>query len=458
VKQQFQTLSKIGIVATTLFIIGCPIPKIPKPDPAGAANIPPVENSTIGVTITANLAPLRTQLDGMIPRVIVEDGPSDPACVEYGVYKRQPVGLTANGNRINVNVGVVYRVKYALPPFCWPSVSCGYGEPSPRADVIPSSALRWHPNWHLESQTATDANMLDACNMSAVNIDVRDFIKGKLGPKLQEVSNTIDQSIPAMTNIRPAAERGWQRLQQPFLLAPNVWLKANPIEPRASSLDGNGQNMSFSVGLVAQPQIFVQQQAPPASQGNLPQQLNIAPISNRFHIAIDGILSYGSASQIASTNLLGKEFKYGRYKAIITAAEIYGSAGKLVLALTIRGSVKGTVYFIGTPTYVSDAQGERIVVSDLDYTLETRNILAKFADWLLHCNFVELLREQAVFPLEKKITDLRNQLEAGLNQDFQQNISIRGHVESLRVAGVYIDSNRVVVRGIADGTAELTVR
>ncbi len=82
----------------------------------------------------------------------------------------------------------------------------------------------------------------------------------------------------------------------------------------------------------------------------------------------------------------------------------------------------------------------------------------KAADWLLHCNFLEPLRKKAVYPLDDKISTLRSSLESGLNQQLSANVTLSGHVEALRIAGVYVDTTQVVVRGIADGTAEAKIR
>ncbi len=361
----------VAIITAVFFTTGCPLPQIPKPDPAGPATIPSPEDSTVQVSVTADLGSLQAQLDSLVPRVIVEDDGHD--CTEYGVYKRAAVALAANGNMIRTKVGIEYRFKgYGInhKPVCLLSVSCGYGEPNPRADVIAASSLTWNANWHLDSQTNTSVDMLDACNLSALNIDVRQKIKDLMGPKLQEISRTIDQRVPQVTNVRPAAVTGWKTLQRPISLGPNLWMLVHPMVPRVSPLNGSGSQMTLSVGLVAKPQIFIQGQAPPATQGDLPP-LQLVPASNRFHIALDGHLSYQSATSLAAAALVGQEFKFGRYKVKIKEARVFGSDRRLVLELTVTGSVKGTVYLIGTPEYVSDAQGERIIVPDLDFTVAT---------------------------------------------------------------------------------------
>lgn len=450
-------------MSLTLLLVGvflftaCPLPKIPQPDPAGPATIPPAEDSTFQVPITANLEPLRAQLDALVPRVIVEDNGQD--CTEYGVYKRRAVQLSAAGNVVTANVGIEYRFKgYVInqKPLCLGTVQCGYGEPSPKADVLASSALTWNPNWHLNSQTGVTMNMLDPCNLSALNIDVSQRIRQLMQPKLNDIAATIDQRIPQATNIRSAADMGWKKLQSPISLGPNLWLMVNPVTPQVSTLNGSGTNMTLSVGLVGKPAIFVQAAPPTPAVGNLPP-LSLTPAGDRFHIALDGHLSYSSATNLARTALVGQEFKYGRYKVKIKDASVFGSDKRLVLQLKISGSVSGTVYFIGTPQFVSDAQGERIIVPDLDYTLDTRNVIARVADWLLHCNFLDPIRRKAVFPLDDSIANLRTRLEAGLNQPLGTNATISGRVDALRIAGVYIDSTQIVVRAIADGKAAVTV-
>jgi hypothetical protein len=81
--------------------------------------------------------------------------------------------------------------------------------------------------------------------------------------------------------------------------------------------------------------------------------------------------------------------------------DVYGIGRTAILQLDIDGDVKGSVFLRGTPTYASASQGQTdvLTIQGLDFSVETKSVLTKATDWLLHPDLVSALRGAAIFPL-----------------------------------------------------------
>lgn len=450
------------ILSSALILTGCPKEIKPKPPTAGPGPAPPtVEDSVVQVPVSVDLASLRDDLNSGIPHTIVEDDGS--TCDQYGVYKRSDLTIQINGSQVQTTLPIEYRVKlYAGPkPLCGPPVSCGYNEAARRADVVNTAKLTWNSDWHLDVSSGTDVNAIDSCNLGFLNINVTDKIEQLATGKVQFVNEKVKDEIPKRTNVKSQAQTAWSRALGPIALAQNIWLLLNPQHILVSEPSGSGTILSASVGIIARPGIRVSSQAPPAASSPLPS-LQTGQPGNRIHVALDGRVSFTSATDLVSRALVGRKYPLPLNKSItITSARMYGIGTLAILQIGISGDARGTLFLQGTPVYEAvDVNGtqEVITVPNLKYTVETRNILVKIADWLLHEDFEKSLREAAVLPLNEKISTLQNQLNTGINQTFSPHVTLNGSVDNVDVRGVYVDSTQFTVRGVADGSATLTVR
>jgi Domain of unknown function (DUF4403) len=83
--------------------------------------------------------------------------------------------------------------------------------------------------------------------------------------------------------------------------------------------------------------------------------------------------------------------------------------------VSFDGSAKGELYFVGTPQY--DASTGRLGVSKLDFSLETRNLLLKTADWLLHSDIRAQIMDRLHLELLPLIENARQQVSNAMAYD-----------------------------------------
>jgi hypothetical protein len=94
---------------------------------------------------------------------------------------------------------------------------------------------------------------------------------------------------------------------------------------------------------------------------------------------------------------------------------------------------------------------------NVEYTIETQQVLAKAADWLLHTKLQESLAERATWPMGDKIDAAKDQLSNALNRDLNQYVSLKGKILTLRPGAVGITATSLTAVFIVDGIVEMNV-
>ena len=116
---------------------------------------------------------------------------------------------------------------------------------------------------------------------------------------------------------------------------------------------------------------------------------------------------------------------------------LYGGDGKIIVETDVTGSLKGKLYFTGTPYY--NAADSTIRVKDFNFEMHTKNALLKSANWLMHANFVNMIQKRLEFPLSSNIKDAKKMLQNSLaNYNMGMGTTLKGRLDDLNVEGVIL--------------------
>ena len=188
-----------------------------------------------------------------------------------------------------------------------------------------------------------------------------------------------------------------------------------------------------------------------------------ATAGNGFHLAVPVI-----AQTSVLTSQLRRALKLdeggirypatGKYFVKPDAAELTAYGRQVVVRIHFKGSAKGTLYLTGTPTW--DGATNTLSVPDLDYTLETRNLLLKIAKWTEGARFRDDLRNRLRHRSRaRRLRRARTLAEQALNRR-AGIVQLTGSVTALRVAGLYVHPGDSTVRivTVADGTVRADIQ
>jgi hypothetical protein len=430
---------------------------IARPIP-GTLAPPPIEDSTLSTVANTSMGSVCSQLNGLIPHPIAEN-PGHP-CFQYGVYQHTNLACSGNANTLDASFQVAYKAGQRCGVDGVGQASCGYDHEM-YATVGAGVTLSWDPSWHADVTIAPRISLDTACRVTVLDVNINGFVHDKIQPTLDNITRQAPGKIAAATDMRGRAAAMWTEVNQPISLGNNVWLMLHPKAVMAANPNLASDVVTLSAGITARPEVIISPNAPEVSSSPLPP-LQPGPISNAFHVALVGSVSWNDATTLLSKPYLGKQYKAGPFKKInIDSINVLGNGNTMVVEVKVSGSITGSLFLQGTPTYVRSRAGnvvEDVEVPDLDFTPDTRNVLAKSADWVLHSTLRNELRAKAVFPLGTRLADLQAKLQNGINRQLGPNAKLSGKIDNLTLRGVYLSNDALTVQAVANGTTQISIQ
>jgi len=208
---------------------------VPAPAVAGESTspVPPAERATIAVPVTISMSRLLAQTDSVFPPTDSLDRSKCSSlgglvCHQY-VYRRDTLELAMSGDRMTLFTKLHFRGRVALPGVGG-IASCGYEpEPMRRAEFRMATSLYWRTDWRLASRgTVMTPDILDPCQVTVLRVDATPLMRRVVNGQVTRFRQQFDSIVPAVADLRPAADSLWRTLQRPFALdsASTIWLNS----------------------------------------------------------------------------------------------------------------------------------------------------------------------------------------------------------------------------------------
>jgi hypothetical protein len=451
-------------VVSLLLLVGCgghlevPAPTL---EAGAAATLPPVEPAVIVLPISISLGKIRGMMSVQFP---ASDSLTEAQCVAMGgavchqyVYRRDSLDLRMNGDRVELSTRLTYRGRVALGRIGG-LASCGYApEPMKRADLRAGTALYWRNDWRLGSRnTSVNASLLDPCEVTMLKFDATPLMRRVVDGQLEHVRQQLDSALPALADLRPAADSLWRAMQQPIAMdsASTVWLQMTPERIALARPLGRGDALTTAIVITARPHASIGAR-PTASRTPL-APLGLATTASGIHVPLDIELPFTDISarvtQIMKGEIPGKDLT-------VDDVKIWGVGDTAVVRVAVRGTVSGDLYLLGRVLY--DSASRKMLISDVRYTLASDNAMSRFKATLGSYRIKRAL-DQATghgqLDIGTQLDSLRGQLSAQLNRSLAPGVSVAGSVTDVRIAGMGTSSTAFVLRVVLDGQAKLMVQ
>lgn len=448
-------------------------PEIHAPQPALGADtvldVPEPPLSSLAAPVMYDLGEVLGDLEEEVPRTFGDleerhDHPDRGSVTFAYEAERSPFDAEVVGDTAHLSAVLEYSVRAWYDPPLLPevSVSCGTdnGEPRPRAVVELSSPLTLSRDWVLVSRArvervapASPAES-DRCQITALGIDITGTVMAAATGRLEDETSTIDRKV-AEIDVRASLQRIWHTLQEPHELTDDVWLLLTPVGVTRGPVAGEGTVLTIQVGLTARPRIVLGPR-PAFAFTDIPP-LEDGPTNDEAHIFIEGFAPYGLAAERLTRELNEHEIRFGGSLIRIRRIQLQGIGnGQVAVGVTFDGSAQGTVYLVGTP--VIDPQTQMIHVPDLEFDVDTRNLLVGGLAWLARPNLMRFLRERARIPIADMMALAEEQLDKGLNRRLSDEVFLEGEVLGSGLIGVDAGREALIVRASARARAVLRVR
>ena len=437
------------------------------PDPAYQKPVDRVkEVSTLNIPIEIPLLDIERKINEQLGDVLFEDNSLDNNGGDnlmLKVNRRQPLQIEAKGgNLFNIKVPVNVWAKAGWKVEKFGLAVAKYEDTQFDIDINFLTKLTIDERWRISSTTTPNGYKWISepkVKLGFFEIPITTIIEKIIDRELPNVTQSVDIEVGKI-NLKPAVETAWKAVQEPFLIneAYQAWLKVTPQEVMMTPLGTKGRNVRISLGMKATTETFLGAKPTAAVMAVVPPLKLADRLEDKFEVGMITQIPYEQARKLAMEQTGGKtyEFKEGKYKITVTDIQLYGQGEDLVVATTLTGSLNGKVFLKGKPYF--DQATSTIKMKDLDYDLDTKNKLAKTADWLAHGRFLKMMEPHFSISIASQLEEGKKMIQQNLaGNKINKSINLNGQLTNLSPDGIYITNAGIQTVITAKGKIEVLV-
>ena len=129
----------------------------------------------------------------------------------------------------------------------------------------------------------------------------------------------------------------------------------------------------------------------------------------------------------------------------------------MVIALLVSGSINGTIYLTGVPKY--EATTKEIYFDEVNYVLDTKNVLLKSANWLASGLILTKIKEKCRYSIVENLTEGRKNLEPYFkNYSPMKGVFVNGELKSFEFEKLSIQNQGIIAFIKAQGSMNIQIK
>lgn len=412
----------------------------PTPPPSRLTVVVAVDGESIRSAVESELSnPLQRQSTGNVWYHL-----------EYEVW-RDSLSLRPVGASIEWQLPVSFWAKARGGPF---SVSCGLGEPRPSVLVGFRTRLSIGNDWNLSSHTRTASRVWSRrCRISFLRIDITEEVDPIVAQAQRQAAARADVEIPRVP-LRDAVERAWALMHAPIQLGDGWMLSINPERLSVGELQGDGRFIRATVSLASRPEVAQHTESMPVQPLPEPGE---PPASSDFIVQVSADVQIPYIEQRLESMLIGMELSLPRSRRPIriVGVTVRAAAMGIAIGLKVSGRVRGTLWLWGELRY--DALRREVFVHNLQYTLETRQLIVRLLERMLRSGIERTVQTLARWEIGDELDTLAARVRERLAHVDLDAATLDVNLFELTLVGVYSSSTHIHVVGRMAGHAELNI-
>lgn len=431
---------------------------------------PPAINnviSTLNIPVQIDLKKQLKSTEESLPKTFEGKEDHCEGVSFYYKFIREPIDFKFKSSELYYEVDGKFELKLNYCPKChdlWnkdgscavPRVyaSCGSnGEPMRKVTVGYTTKIDISNNYKFQSTTDLKKfEIHDPCEITVFKYDATSQVKKQVKAQLEKLENEIDKQIET-TNIKKSLEEVWDELQKPLAIGNYGYLYIQPKSMALSDLKFENNKALLDLNMNVSP--FVSTESRELKKTTLPN-LETFKKSEGFDLAMDIHASYDSLTSFINQAFKGKVFDLNGKKIIIKELKIDGTQdAKMLFKMLFEGSKRGTLYLTGTP--LLDFENQKVSMSELDFDVETKNIVLKTAKWLFNNKILEEIKKMAVFDLKLIVGDTKKTINNQLNTEITSGVKLNGKIEDVKINELFLGSNYLILRTKFTGDLKLII-
>lgn len=321
------------------------------------------------------------------------------------------------------------------------------------------TSLAATPDWKLNTKTTTAGfvwTQKPVLDYGKVKIPIASFIESVLKEQQNKFTTVIDQQIKSQFNLQPQLVMAWNQFSKPINVSQeyNTWLKISPQNTYMTPLQVFQDKIKTTVGIDLFSETFVGKMPLPTKDvTSIPNFVVKPDLQNIFNLQTTANISFDEATKIARQQFLNKEFPLNseKNKVKVDDIKVYGEKENIVIEVKTQGGVTGTAFIKGKPAY--DVQGHKIVLTQTDFNLRTKNFFQKALTVLFEGKIRKMIEKDYGIPLMDIENSSKKSLMESFNKEYYKGIRLQGNVIELKPTQFLISESYITV--VIDTKAQL---
>ena len=274
-----------------------------------------------------------------------------------------------------------------------------------------------------------------------VKIPIASMIEETLTEEQSKFTTLIDRNIKESFDLKTYLIPVWNQFNEPIMVSEDyqTWLKITPQKVYMTPLVIYSDYIKATLGLDLYSETYIG--AKPVSSkpiASFPDFQIAAQIPSDFNIKTTANITYEEATSLARKQFLNQEFELTseNSKVKITDIKVYGENLNVAIEAKTEGAINGTVFIKGFPVY--DAQKQKIVLTNTDFKLKTRNILKKAIALVFEGKIKRMIENEYGIPMKDIIDSSKSSLTESFNKEYFPGIFLKGNVINLQPVQVLV--------------------
>lgn len=420
----------------------CSSSKLPTEKPAEkytAFNYEPLP-STISLPVEMKVASLEALLNRQLTGLIYEDNSLDDNGgdnIMVKAWKKENIKLSFENGQFSYRVPLKLWIKAG-----WKIEQFGLSLSDYR-ELNAEIALKFHSSvvvnkdWSVTTVTFSDGYewlTKPTLKIGPVELPITFIADMIIKYNTATINTAIDNGLQQSLDLKTTATQAWVELQKPILLSEEygLWIRVSPKAVSAMPIYGAKGIIRHTSSIQAVTECFTGKK--PLSQVNpvLPGLTTVNKLSDEFLANVVSYISYEYLDSITRKMLINTAYTSGKNKVTITGLSIYGNESKMIIATDVTGSINGKLYFAGLPMY--RAADSCIYLSDLQFSIQTKNVLLKSAAWLANSGIEKAIGKKMSYPIGAELRETYTMMAEGLKKyEFGEGFYLTGNLMGLEV-------------------------
>jgi len=299
------------------------------------------------------------------------------------------------------------------------------------------TAVSVNKDWTIKTTTTSDGYewlTKPTLKIGPVDLPITFIADMIIKYNMETINSAIDDGLKQSLDLKTTAKEAWNELQKPMLLSEEygLWLRVSPKSVSAVPFSGGKGIIKHTTSIQAVTECFTGKKPPVLNNPVLPDLIPVTKLSDDFLANVVSYIRYEYIDSITRLMLVNTSYDFGKKKITVTGVSVYGNESKMIIATDVTGSIIGKLYFAGMPVY--RAADSSIILNDLKFSVQTKNVLVKSASWLANSGIEKMIGKNLSYPIGPDVRETFDMMVESLKKyDLGEGFYLTGTLSGIEV-------------------------